>query len=271
MKGIEKKIREIKEQKVGNSDRRVLVVEGNDDVDAFELMLAKVIPDWSRKWVLAQAGKKSAVLEMICREPSWAGIVDRDEWDDEKITQLESEHPNLAILPRYCLENYLIVPSELWEALPPKQKSKIPGGKQELTDRILGNLDQWVRHGVLWSVVNPLWEGLRSLGFKEKLLQVDIVENDAEIKQILIDWHQFLNPDDIWARYMDRFTGVSEKPIDEKLKLHVHGKEFYKNVVNPALNDLLGQKKAEERQFSIVRTLPEIDDLKPVLEKLGLV
>ena len=38
MKGIEKKIREIKEQKIGNSGRQVLVVEGSDDVEAFELM-----------------------------------------------------------------------------------------------------------------------------------------------------------------------------------------------------------------------------------------
>lgn len=270
MKGINKKIREIKEQKVGNSERRVLVVEGSDDVDAFELMLTKLAPSFSSGWVLAEAGKKSAVLEMVRREPAWFGIVDRDEWADEKILQLEAELQNLAVLPRYCLENYLIVPSELWEALPPKQKAKIPGGHQALQDKILEDLDRWVRHGVLWSVVNPLWEGLRSLGFKEKLLAVDIAEDDAEIKRILHEWHQFLNPNDIWTRYLNRLNVVAEKSDDEKLTLHVHGKEFYKTVVNPALNQLLGQKNAEERQFSIIRTLPQAEDLRPILDKLGL-
>lgn len=107
MKGIEKKIREIKEQKIGNSGRQVLVVEGSDDVEAFELMLEKLAPEWSRGWVLAEAGKKSAVLEIVRREPTWAGVVDRDEWADEKNEELEAELRNLAVLPRYCLDTAL--------------------------------------------------------------------------------------------------------------------------------------------------------------------
>ena len=83
-------------------------------------------------------------------------------------------------------------------------------------------------------------------------------------------WHQFLNPNDIWDRYLNRLNVVAEKSDDEKLTLHVHGKEFYKTVVNPALNQLLGQKNAEERQFSIIRTLPQAEDLRPILDKLGL-
>lgn len=130
MKGIEKKIREIKEQKIGNSGRQVLVVEGSDDVEAFELMLEKLAPEWSRGWVLAEAGKKSAVLEIVRREPTWAGVVDRDEWADEKNEELEAELRNLAVLPRYCLENYLIVPSELWAALPLSKRQRFPVGSR---------------------------------------------------------------------------------------------------------------------------------------------
>lgn len=172
MKGIEKKIREIKEQKIGNSGRQVLVVEGSDDVEAFELMLEKLAPEWSRGWVLAEAGKKSAVLEIVRREPTWAGVVDRDEWADEKNEELEAELRNLAVLPRYCLENYLIVPSELWAALPPKQKAKIPGGQQALQDKILEDLDRWVRHGVLWSVVNHCGKGFARLALRKNCWQL---------------------------------------------------------------------------------------------------
>ncbi|MET4162894.1 hypothetical protein ABIE61_002755 [Marinobacterium sp. MBR-111] len=271
MKGIDKKIREIKEQKVGNSNRRVLVVEGADDVQAFELMLAKLAPDWNTNWVLAHAGKKAAVLEIIQREPSWIGVVDRDEWDSEKIAQLEVEQLNLCILPRYCIENYLIVPSELWDALPPKQQAKIPGGQQELREKILRELDKWVRHGVLWSVVNPLWEGLRSRGFKEALLAVDVATNDEEILRILNDWHSYLTPDEIWSRYQTRLRAVEPKSVEQKLTLHIHGKLFYEQVVNPILNQLLGQKRADDRQFAIMRTLPPTADLIPVLAKLDVV
>lgn len=270
MKGIDKKIQEIKEQKVGNSQKRVLLVEGSDDLRSFELLLSKIDPSWSISWALAPAGKKSAVIEMLTKEPDWLGIVDRDEWDEEKIAQLTTEKSNLLFLPRYCIENYLIVPSELWDALPDKQKAKVPEGLARLENLIFLDKDKWVQHGVLWSVINPLWEGLRSLGFKEALLDIAVVTNDAEIRRILGDWHAFLNPDDIWQRYQQKLADVNTKPDEEKLRRYVHGKYFYEQVVNPVLNQLLGQKSADERQFSILRTLPTVTDLNLLVNKMGL-
>lgn len=270
MKGIERKIREIKEQKIGNSQKKVLVVEGSDDVRSFEMMLSKMNSSWSNSWAIAQAGNKSTVIEILGREPGWLGIVDRDEWDEEKISQLINEKSNLLFLPRYCIENYLIVPSELWAALPEKQKAKIPNGLEQLENLILFEKDKWVRHGVLWSVINPLWEGLRSLGFKEALLDVAVVTNDVEIQRILGDWHAFLNPNHIWHRYQQRLADVHQKSDEEKLRIYVHGKRFYEQVVNPVLNQLLGQKAADERQFSIIRTLPTVTDLTLLVDKMGL-
>lgn len=269
MKGLDKKIREIKEQKIGNSQRRALIVEGSDDVRTFEVLLEKLEPNWSHQWVLAEAGKKSAVLEILAQEPTWIGVVDRDEWDEEKITQLAQEGANIWFLPRYCIENYLIIPSELWEALPDKQQAKIAGGFNQFNAAILDALDQWVKHGVLWSVINPLWEGLRSLGFKEALLDVAIAEDNQQIQRILTEWHRFLDPDAIWQRYQEKLADVVAKDTDEKLKRHVHGKLFYEGVVNPVFNRLFGQKSADERQLAIVRTLPIMTDLRPLLQKMG--
>lgn len=123
---------------------------------------------------------------------------------------------------------------------------------------------------MLWSVINPLWEGLRSLGFKESLLNVDIVENNDEIQRILRNWHAFLNPDTIWESYQERLSAIEAKTTDEKLKLHVHGKYFYEKVISPTLNSLLGQKSSDERQFSIIRTLPVMTELHPLIIKMGL-
>ncbi len=270
MNGIERKIKEIKEQKIGNSTKKCLVVEGTDDVRSLELLLSKLNQNWNEAWVLAGADKKSNVIKILEMEPDWLGIVDRDEWDEEKITQLQGTMNNLIFLPRYCIENYLIVPDELWKALPEKQKLKIPGGQLELERLIISELDKWVQHGVLWSVINPLWEGLRSLGFKEALLNVDIATNHLEIRKVLSQWHDFLNPDEIWDRYQTKIIEVSTKSNSEKLKLHVHGKLFYQQVVNTVLNQLVGQKSADDRQFDIIRTLPAIDDLAPVVVCMGL-
>lgn len=251
----------------------MLLVEGDDDVRSLELMLTRLTTadmqyDWSQDWVLAAAGSKTAVIEILRHEQNWLGVVDRDEWDADKIRQLTSEVSNLCFLPRFCIENYLILPDELWQALPEKQKAKIELGKDALQQEILRDLDRWVKHGVLWSVVNPLWEGLRSRGFKERLLQVDAVNDERVIRDTLQEWHDFLNPDDIWQRYQLRLADVQKTSDREKLTLHIHGKKFYQGVVDPALNRLLGTKKRQDRQFSIVRTLPVMSDLQPILRKM---
>ena len=45
---------------------------------------------------------------------------------------------------------------------------------------------------------------------------------------------------------------------------------FYERVVNPLLNDLLGQKSANHRQQAIFSTLPVPVDLDPLWQKMGL-
>lgn len=270
MSKTDDRIKKIREEKIANSAKRALIVEGADDLDAFQSFLGKARPGWEQKWVIAEAGKKTEVLAIIRKEPDWIGIVDRDEWSVPKIADLTTELPNLWFLPRYCIENYLLISDELWGALPEKQRNKIAGGLTQLTQSISNDLTRWLCHGVLWSVINPMWEGLRSLGFKEALLDPAIATNEAEIKAKLQEWHDYLEPEQIWQNYQVALGRVVQLPVDEQLKQVIHGKYFYEQVVNPLLNQLLGQKAATERQRAIFRTLPVPDDLGPLWQKMGL-
>lgn len=270
MSKTDNRIKDIREKQIGNSTKRALIVEGTDDVDAFQSFLGKAHPGWEQKWVIAEAGKKTEVLAIVRKEPNWIGVIDRDEWSAPKIADLTTELPNLWFLPRYCIENYLLVPEELWDALPENQRNKIVDGLAELTQSITNDLARWRCHGVLWSVVNPMWEGLRSLGFKEALLDPAIATNKTEIKAKLREWHDYLEPDLIWQSYQDALAQVIQLPVDEQLKRVIHGKYFYEQVVNPLLNQLLGQKSATDRQRAIFRTLPVSNDLKPLWQKMSL-
>lgn len=271
MSKTDDRIKEIREQQIGNSAKRALIVEGADDVDAFQSFLGKAYQGWEQSWVIAEAGKKTEVLAIIRKEPNWIGVVDRDEWSASKIADLETELTNLWVFPRYCIENYLLIPDELWGALPEKQRNKIVGGIEQLNQLITVDLTRWRCHGVLWSVVNPMWEGLRSLGFKEALLDPAIATNEAEIKAKLQEWHDYLEPDSIWQSYQDALAQVVQLSVDEQLKRYVHGKHFYKQVVNPLLNQMLGQKSEIERQKAIFRFLPVPDDLGPLWRKMELI
>lgn len=269
MSKTDDRIQEIREQKIGNTRKRALIVEGTDDSHAFKSFLNKVYPDWETIWVVAEAGKKTEVLAIVKKEADWIGIVDRDEWTQQEIDDCENQISNLCVLPRYCIESYLIVPDELWRALPPKQQAKIVGGKEALNQTIKTDLERWRCHGVLWSTVIPLRRGLRSIGFIEALLDPNIATNEAEIKQKLTEWHDFLEPDQIWQQYQQELADVAGQSENKQFKHCFHGKLFYEQVVHPLLNNLLGQKSASKHQQDIFRTLPVPDDLTPLWQKMG--
>lgn len=262
----------IKQQHVGATGKKVLLVEGPDDELAFRSWLGKLDVNWENRWVVASAGNKSDVLDLLALEPDWVGVVDRDEWTAQIIAQKQRDIPNLWALPRFCLENYLCDPEELWVMLPPLQQQKIQGGLQALSAAITGPLPLWCQHGALWHVVNPLWEGLRALGFKERLLDIQQAGNDQAIRQTLNDWHQFLEPTAIWTDYQARLAEVTGWPVVQKLQSGVHGKQFFPEVVNQALGRLLRQQaKANVRQKDLLQNSSPPADLQPLWQLMGLI
>ncbi|MGL6150790.1 MAG: hypothetical protein ACRC1N_06280 [Aeromonas sobria] len=261
----------IKQQYVGATGKRVLLVEGPDDIQAFSAWLGKVDVTWENSWVVADAQKKANVLALLAREPNWIGVVDRDEWTAHLIAEKQRELPNLWVLPRFCLENYLCDPAELWAMLPPGQQQKIEGGYQALYAAITDNLPIWRLHGALWQVINPLWEGLRALGFKERLLDIQQAGDEQAIRQTLNEWHQYLSPEPIWADYQARLAEVMAWPVSQQFQCGVHGKQFFPSVVHESLTRLLGeQAKANDRQNRLLQSAQPPADLRHLWQKMGL-
>ncbi|MBJ4539380.1 DUF4435 domain-containing protein, partial [Salmonella enterica subsp. enterica serovar Mbandaka] len=122
MASVKQIIRDIKEQKVATTGRRVLLVEGTDDVTAFQNFLSRKFAAWEQDWILAPAGSKKNVLEALALEANWLGVVDRDAWTDVQIAEKRRNLANLLVLPRFCIESYLIAPEELWLVFQPKHQ-----------------------------------------------------------------------------------------------------------------------------------------------------
>jgi hypothetical protein len=271
VRGWQKRRDKIREEKIGQTKKRVLLVEGSDDVDVYGILLNRRFgAAWERSWVLADTGKKEFVLDILAVERSWLGLVDRDEWSQKLITQKRAELPNLLVLPRFCLESYLVDPDELWAAFPPNQQAKIAAGLAGLRDELLVDKDKWLRHGVLWSVINPLWSELRDIGFKESLLDFDTAQDNNKIRTTLGKWHNHLDPQRIFSDFQNLLTDVMQKSGAEQLRLWVHGKEFYRSHVHQVLNRHLGQANVEDRMRDLFKTL-QPNDLEPVWREMRLV
>lgn len=264
----------ILQEQVAATGVRVLVVEGIDDKRVVEAFLDKISPGtWETRWCVGIAGNKQNVLRILDNQVTWLGLVDRDEWSENAATSaagVASRAGRLHVLPRFCMESYFINPHEIWTALPAVQQQAIQGGEATLDAEIKVGLESWLRHGALWHAVNPLWDGLHSRGFKDRLLDHANAQDDALIRQTLADWHQFLDPQRIFADFQTHLTAASAAGEEEQFRRWVHGKRFFNQKVVPTLNHLLIQKSADDWSRDLSRILPVPADLQPVWNAMGL-
>lgn len=264
-------IKSIKEERITNN-KRALIVEGKTDFMVFTLFLTRINPKWQDQWVLAEVGGKRNVVEILAKEPTWLGIVDRDEWDDSQITRNQTELPNLMILPRFCIENYLVIPEELWHSLPEKRKSIFATQElaiQSISEEITENLERWVQFGALWAIVSPLWDELKNSGFNRGLLALELVDNEEEIRAQFSRWHSQLEPEVTWLRYQRKYDEIKTLDINERLKTYVHGKKFFQQVVTPALTQLLHIRGAVSAN-ELFKLMPVPADLNLIWVRMSL-
>lgn len=272
MASINVLIDKIKDEQIGASSKRVLVLEGTDDVQIFGHFLRHRSPGWEQHWVLAYANGKKRVLEVLQKEPTWLGVVDCDEWESAECARKIEQYPNLMCLPRYCIESYLVDPDELWALLPRVQQQKIAGGLPALRQLLMSDFHRWVNHGALWAVVNPMMEKLNALGFKGALLNIDVASDDARIQQKLQVWHDFFIPAPIFQDVQDKRAMISGLPLNQQLIQHIHGKQFFETVVVPVLNRALRQQNKKENWLKdLFKGLPAVPaDLDLIWQKMGL-
>ena len=110
------------------------------------------------------------------------------------------------------------------------------------------------------------------MGFKEALASAESLttaQDDAEIRRILGDWDVFLDPDRLFTDFQNELGAAEQASPGEQYCQWVHGKVYWKNVVNPVMNRLLGQMAEIDRRKKILRKLPLPLDFQPILDRLG--
>lgn len=271
MSAVEDRIKEIKQQSIGNTGVRVLLVEGIDDVAAFKIFLDRQAPGWERQWHIEQAGNKKKVLEIIAKEATWFGLVDRDEWTSAEMQSYLNRHPNLLVLPRFCLESYLVDPVELWTAFPAKQQQKVTGGLAALQAALDNHKKSWIRHAALWHVIQPLWRALRTKGFPDGVLDTSNIPDDQTLLAKLKSWHDLLDAAATLQDVQHQITHLQGRSDTELFAHWIYSKRYYPEVVHPLLDQMLGQKPAKERRLALLRTLQPPADLLPLWRKMELI
>lgn len=245
--------------------KHILLVEGQDDVEAFTRLIDQHQPAWQSRWEITAAGNRKLALEIAREQPDWLVLVDRDEH-----TPAAAMPANVFLLPRFCLESYLVDPTELWKALPAGQQARIVGGLGAFESALLANLADWRRHAALWHVINPKWSGLRARGFNTDVLDPQRVPDDEQLRQTLTSWSQFMQADTLFDEVQQRLSEMTGQPLQEFLHRSLYAKAFFPLVVVPVLNRLLGQASESARRRQLFEHLPPPADLGTVWARLGL-
>lgn len=241
--------------------KAVLLVEGETDIKTFGYFLARLFPDWNTRFVMHSANSKEHVIAAIEKYHStdWVGVVDRDEWSPSDIIEKTQNLPRIKVLPRFCLENYFCVPSELWDAFPSHQKSKQPF--EALKEPIEKSLPAWLSHAAIWRAIHKRHSILvYGSDFPSELENCPIIDtqgipDEQRIRQILEAWHNQLDPNSILAEYRQELAGATQLNPEQQLSTYIHGKKFFNEVVVKTLNTLFGQQPSVQWRENFT-TLP---------------
>lgn len=262
--------------KIQSAAQRVLIVEGEDDLDFITALLDNRVGRgaWESQWVIGEAGGKDNVMSILAHETGWSGLIDKDEWTPADVAAARAQHPSrLYVLPRYCMESYFVVPAELWGLLDDRQRAQLGNDAVAFNAALTLELSRWLRHGVVWHNINPLWLGLQSVGFQRELLEfANAQRSDADIESTLIRWHGYLNPAGIMSKFKADLVVASGTSDYDKLTTWIHGKRYFDQYLKQELARLLRLPVKNKAQSiaDLQRTMSVPTDLLPIWAALGL-
>lgn len=244
-------------------EKRVLLVEGTGDIAFLTIMLDK--PPFRDEnlfadWLLIQAGGKDAVLRALEKNPGFHAMVDRDTWDDETLARMEGRYSTLHILPRFCIENYLVSPKELVVTFPALQKAY----EQMEREVPLG-----IRHGCLWRAAQPLYQELMRAGFNQALLRYP-PPDDETMANMILTWQKILSPEGIEDRIAEYSEEVHDLSEEEALRMFVHGKVFWRGCMENYVAPLFPDTRREDVKLEVMRHMPLPEDLLRFLSDIFL-
>lgn len=228
-------------EKVAESLKKVILVEGKDDEIACKHLLDKKYDNWERVLLVFPAGGKINVINELKRSPDFTGIIDKDEWSEEDIKNRKKELDNLIVIPRYCMESYLVIPEEIWTALPGSLKQRVD--YDVFKGAVLENIDDWTRHAALWHAVLPLYSRLKKSGFNQVLLdEIEKIREESFIKAKLNEWHDILDPENTFNTYRFLLSEITGLSVREKLQKWIHGKKFWELHVSQKMAAFFGRE-----------------------------
>lgn len=217
--------------------KKVVLVEGDDDRDVLEALLAATDVAWPTRAAVVVAGSRARLMSrLLTTFPSAIGLIDRDVWTDQELAaETASLAPRLFATNGWCLENMFLV-------------SRTAGESPALDQALEAVREEWIRAGAFWWTLQRTREAFNTwqehVGWNYGSLKPDmnleshaklVASLDARIPKAVrraagLDLHQI---GDAYVARLKEVKGWS--PQDQWLR-GVHGKSAFSAILVPWLN-----------------------------------
>lgn len=230
------------DQRQAARGKTVILVEGDDDADVLETVFRARRRTWDVTTRIVAAGGRLQLLARLGTFPNVHGLIDRDTWTDDEVTQAKHRYPGLHVTDGWCLENLFLSPRWL--------RSSYPGVAAEIAPE----RERWVRAGALWWSLQRAREAQQSwqeaLGWSYGAPRADL---DLSSGSRLAATLSAMIPEDVrrLASFDAREIGhafdarcrdLLASDEEAQWRAGVHGKCAFQRLLLPALTKALGQR-----------------------------
>lgn len=229
------------EQRQAARGKTVVLVEGDDDADVLGIVFEQRRRTWDVTTRIIAAGGRLQLLERFDMFPNVHGLVDRDTWTDDEVTQAKRRYPRLQVTEGWCLENVFLSPR--W----------LRGVDAQVVAEIGRERERWVRAGALWWCLQRAREAQQSwqeaLGWWYGAPHPDLdVSSGARLAAGLtakipeeVRRVATFDVQEIADAFDERCREVLGADEETQWRIGVHGKKAFRALLVPALTRASGQ------------------------------
>jgi hypothetical protein len=229
---------------------KTVYVEGPDDV--------RILQAWHPNIQFTSAGGKDSVERSVQQHPACHGLKDRDFADDAMVAASLAAGSRLALMHRYCIENYLLEPEIIAEAV-----RAMPAAASSLTTWtdeafVRGQLAEWAAEMALYAAANSIVAEWRQaveadfLRYFGPLPPMQPLSRDQVVQELQRRLASLIRPEEVEDLLEARFRQVEQDIMDwDGFHRWINGKVLLEGCLYPRVFEPTGISQARLRDALI--------------------
>ena len=227
---------------------KTVYVEGDDDVRILKAWFPS-IPSFTK------AGGKDEVAKRTQSDTACHGLKDRDFATDTEVAASRAPDSRLALLRRYCIENYLLEPDIIASAMSAMPALKPALATWEDHAFVRRQLIQWGTELALYAAANSIiaeWKLIVETDFRRYFSSLPPLPRDQVVQELQRRLASLSRPEDVEDALNTQYSQIQQDIAAwEGLHRWISGKVLLEDCLYPRVFESTGLSQARLRDALI--------------------